>query len=249
MNNKPLLSIITIVYNHKEGLIRTAESVKNINNPLIEWLIIDGASNDGSVEVIKLYEKYINKWISEKDKGISDAFNKGVQLASGNFVLFLNAGDIININSELLLDYIKKNINAPCIVGKIKMNNRVFGKAISFWRQYMRNHLPHQAMFINRKCFDKYGGYDVNRKLGMDYEWSLRLKEVWLEIVFIPEIVSIMEPGGISVSNPLKTFQAYREARVLHFHNKYLSYMVYIYYILKSLLTKPIRPILNYLRS
>lgn len=243
MENKPLLSIITIVYNHKDGFKATAESLKNIKNNMIEWIVVDGSSKDGTVDMIKKYENYINSWVSEKDKGIADAFNKGVKLSNGGFIIFLNAGDILCIDENLIINYINDNKESPSIVGKIKINNQEFGRDIPFWRQYMRNHLPHQAMLINKKCFEEYGYYDVEKKLGMDYEWSLRLFKVWSKIVFIPEVISIMEPGGISISNPLKTFKDYHNSRVNHFDMRLLSFAILIFYYFKVLILRPLKNI------
>ncbi|UOH75080.1 glycosyltransferase [Acinetobacter schindleri] len=244
MSIKPILTVITIVYNHASGFKATAESIKNNKNNLVEWVVIDGLSKDGTVEIIGDYQDYIDKYVSEKDRGIADAFNKGIKLATGQFLLFLNAGDLLKIDIEKITSFLKEHDKAPCIVGKIEMENKAHGHMIPFWRQYMRNHLPHQAMFINKNMFEKYGDYDIDRKLGMDYEWSLRLKNEWSEIIFLTDVISIMEPGGVSVSNPLKTFNNYHNARVEHFGFFFLSFIVLIFYYFKVIILRRIKNIL-----
>src|ERR1700755_616928 len=89
----PTLSVITIVYNNVRDIERTMLSVLNQTYPNIEYIIVDGASNDGTLEVIKRYETRITKLISEKDEGIYDAMNKGLAIATGDYVVFMNSGD------------------------------------------------------------------------------------------------------------------------------------------------------------
>ena len=98
---KSLISIITVVFNDKYGLEETILSVLSQTSENIEYIIIDGGSNDGTVDVIKKYEKSIDKWISEPDNGIYDAMNKGIALASGGFINFMNAGDVYASNNKL----------------------------------------------------------------------------------------------------------------------------------------------------
>ena len=93
MKNKPLVTIITIVFNGQETLSKAIESVSNQTYPNVEYIIIDGGSTDGTLNIIKKYGDVITKWISEKDRGISDAFNKGLKLAKGEIIGILNADD------------------------------------------------------------------------------------------------------------------------------------------------------------
>nr|WP_161556132.1 glycosyltransferase family 2 protein [Mangrovicoccus ximenensis] len=246
----PFLSIVTIVWNGRSSFKKTAASVIREQVPDAEWVVVDGASTDGTVEEIQNVERNVSRWISEKDRGIADAFNKGARLASGEYVLFLNAGDCLALGAAEILNRIAtQHRGAPAILGRIEMSGRRHGKAVPFWRQYMRNHLPHQAMLIRRDLFDAVGFYDERRRLGMDFEWSLRLRPVWSEIKFVPDLISIMEPGGVSVSNAEKTFEAYHEARIEHFGKPWLSKFVLIYYRAKRKLLKPVRPLITAIRQ
>ena len=178
------LSIITINYNNKLGLIQTFKSIEkqvNIDYNQFEYIVIDGLSNDGSINLIKT-NKIVSKYKIEKDDGIADAFNKGISFSNGEYLYFLNSGDIFY--NEKSLEFILnklKNINYDILINRIAMidNNGYIlnnaGKNINLKQQIYRNYLPHQGMLIKRDLFNKYGLYDKNYKLGMDYEWSLRL--------------------------------------------------------------------------
>src|SRR5690606_30753578 len=101
LEKKPKISIITIVYNNVRDIRYTLASVANQDYPNIEYIVVDGLSNDGTMEVIQEYRSHISTLVSEKDKGIYDAMNKGLKLATGDYVLFLNSGDELFANDTL----------------------------------------------------------------------------------------------------------------------------------------------------
>ena len=109
MNKKPLISIITVVYNDIENIEETILSVLSQTYDNIEFIVIDGASNDGTVDVIKKYDKKIDYWISEKDGGIFDAMNKGIKLSKGDYINFMNSGDFFT--SPDLVNEVAKNLD------------------------------------------------------------------------------------------------------------------------------------------
>jgi cellulose synthase/poly-beta-1,6-N-acetylglucosamine synthase-like glycosyltransferase len=104
--NKPLISIITVVYNGEKFLEETIKSVINQTYDNVEYIIIDGGSSDGTIDIIKKYEDYIDYWVSEKDNGIYDAMNKGIDLATGIWINFMNAGDLFFDNT---IEHLKTN--------------------------------------------------------------------------------------------------------------------------------------------
>ncbi|MEB3421672.1 glycosyltransferase family 2 protein [Salipiger marinus] len=213
--SRPLLSIITIMRNAHDGFLRTADSVVASKPDWCEWIVIDGGSTDGTLERVASYRSSMQYFVSEPDEGIADAFNKGIARSTADYVLFLNAGDELLPNVYVRLGPILSDPrNAPAIVGQIRMNGRYYGRPIKFWRQFGRNYLPHQAMLIRRSLFRLLGNYDVTRRFGMDYEWSLRLKSRWSKIWFVPLPISDMEAGGISMTNYEKTFASYHQARL-----------------------------------
>lgn len=213
------LSIVTVVMNHAEGIRRTAESVKRNRPGWVEWTVIDGQSTDDTVEVLKSLADQVDCMISEPDNGIADAFNKGVRIAGGDCVLFLNAGD--ELHSEFYEFLGSKYVERaeplpPVLVGRVKLGDRLVGKPVGFAAQKLRNRLPHQAMVIRRDLFDSLGLFREDFSLGMDYEWSLRLKDIWSEIHFIDRVFAFMEPGGVSMSDFKGTYRAYHQARMKH---------------------------------
>lgn len=230
------LSIVTVVYNHAEGVQRTAESVQRNRPGWVEWIIIDGQSTDGTVEVLRSLAEQVECMVSEPDNGIADAFNKGVQCASGNCVLFLNAGDELHDGFYEFFGsrYVQRAVPLPSIlVGRVKLGNRLVGKPVGFAAQKLRNRLPHQAMVIRRDLFESLGLYREDFDLGMDYEWSLRLKEIWSEIRFTGRVFAVMEPGGASMSNFKGTYRAYHRARMGHGMARIPSAVSTGYFILK----------------
>ena len=209
-----VLSIVTIIRNDISGLSRTKASLDSIPD-WAEWVIVDGDSHDGTSEFAKSCDAIV---LSEPDKGIADAFNKGIALSHGKFILFLNGGD--ELMKELSDDfkcYINSFTEDKIISFSVNFGGRVIGKAVTFSDQVRRNYLPHQGMLIGRSNFDRFGLYNLSFRLGMDYEWSLRLRDFWDDImIFNTETIVYMEPNGLSVSNYKETFRKYHEARMLN---------------------------------
>ena len=120
-NTKPLISIITVVLNDKDNIEKTILSVLNQNYKNIQYIIIDGGSSDGTIDIIKKYEKNIGFWVSEKDKGIYDAFNKGLKHTNGDLIGFTNSGDTLtNESLDYLVDYYNNYKEADFFFGAVK---------------------------------------------------------------------------------------------------------------------------------
>jgi len=247
MRKEILLSIITINYNNENGLLQTINSIQKqkINKDYLnkyEYIVIDGFSNDTSIEIIK-NSKVINKYLIERDEGIADAFNKGIDLSSGKYLYFLNSGDIFYENSTLS-NIVKdiKTFDVDILINKIAMVDEnkniknIAGKSINLKKQKYRKYLPHQGMLIKKDLFNRYGKYDINYRLGMDYEWSLRLlKDIdKLKIKFDDKVVCKMLEGGISQTRYKDSFIAYHKARVKNdIMNKNISYLISVFFIIK----------------
>ena len=177
MPNSPLISIITINYNDKVGLERTLKSVTNQTYKNVEYIVIDGDSTDGSKELIEHYNDKINYWISEPDKGIYNAMNKGILKAKGQYLLFINSGDeffseaVLNENFKFVntYDLIYFNIN---VVGEQESFIKKYPPKITFSYLY-HDTLPHPATFIKKELFDKIGFYDENLNIVSDWKWFI----------------------------------------------------------------------------
>lgn len=167
-------SIITINYNNKEGLEHTIKSVINQTFKNYEYIIIDGGSTDGSVEIIKQYTDHINYWISEKDKGVYNAMNKGVAQAKGDYLVFMNSGDCFH--SPNVLSSVT-NYKEDIICGKVLKGNSTtpsgHHKSSITLVDLMRGSLPHQAMLIKRGLMVKHP-YDENYKILSDWKFCIQ---------------------------------------------------------------------------
>jgi len=175
----PKFSIITINYNNKAGLEKTIQSVVGQTYRDFEYIIIDGGSNDGSVEVIKQYSEKITKWISEKDTGIYNAMNKGISLAKGEYCLFLNSGDYL-YKANVLESVFKKSYQEDIIYGDMIIEQvngkRTLGKMpekLSF-EHMIQDTLWHPVAFIKRDLFAVYGLYREDLKIVSDYDFLLK---------------------------------------------------------------------------
>ncbi len=199
------LSVITINYNNASGLLRTIQSVKEQNYSDMEYIVIDGGSSDDSVTVIKEHEAFINKWVSEKDNGIYNALNKGIKMATSDYLLFLNSGD--HLYNDDVLNGIDKYIdNTDIIAFDINVLGQGFNQInkhpekIKF-SYLVDDTLAHQAVFIKRSLFGKVGLYDETLKIVADWRFFIHA------IVFhnatykaVHEILSTYYLDGISSS-------------------------------------------------
>ena len=210
------LSIITINYNNAEGLRKTMESVLAQTYTEIEYIIVDGASIDGSVDVIReLATRPTIKWVSEKDTGIYNAMNKGIRMATGEYIEILNSGDILfdaNVTQRMIehLDQINAQNENPIGIlygNMIKVNaqGKVVGKSgytEYSLRQFYSSTLNHDCAYILKDLFEEYGLYDEQLKIVSDWKWYLQvigLGRVKPEYVDID--VTIFDDGGISETN------------------------------------------------
>ena len=198
-----LLSIITINYNDKVGLERTIKSVQEQTNTNFEHIVIDGGSTDGSEELIEANKTSFSYWVSEPDKGIYNAMNKGIKVAEGEYLYFLNSGD--HFEGFNALDKISFNLaNEDIIYYNIKVVNgnethiKTYPKELSF--MFMHNDLPsHQSTFIRKSLFDTHGYYDEQLKIVSDWKFLiLALLKYNASYKHIDDTFAVFYTGGIS---------------------------------------------------
>jgi glycosyltransferase involved in cell wall biosynthesis len=199
------LSIITINLNDADGLKKTIESVNSQTFKDFEYIVIDGGSTDNSPAIIKQFETRVNKSVSEKDKGIYNAQNKGIRLAEGEYCLFLNSGDFLADN-KVLENFFANAGNADILYGDMMIDNgkeRYLGKhpEIITFEFLIHTTLWHPVSFIKRKLFDQFGMYDENLKITADYDFFLRT--IMCEKVstqYVPVTVTVFNTFGIGSS-------------------------------------------------
>ena len=210
-----ILSIITINWNNASGLKKTMLSVAAQTCGDFEYIVVDGASTDGSVEVIRRFEAAFGnrlKWVSEPDKGIYNAMNKGIGMASGDYLQFLNSGDSLVSDdvTECMFDALKRN-DSPSVLygnmlkdipnGKILKDKGFAGKAISLLGFYTGS-LNHSSAYIKKSLFEKYGRYDESLKIVSDWKWFLQAIILGDETPAYTDIdVTLFDMSGISVTN------------------------------------------------
>ena len=200
---KPKISIITVSYNSVKTIEQSILSVLNQTYSNIDYIIIDGGSTDGTIDIIKKYQNQISFWVSEPDKGIYDAMNKGVEIAKGDFVGILNSDDwyekdtlnkvvnYINLHSEVdvfhgLLRIIKGNNDDPFLIrGHYSFHLN-------------RGMIEHPTCFVKKKLFDKVGGFNLMYKSAADYDWMLKVKYNGASFLLITEILANFRTGGMS---------------------------------------------------
>jgi glycosyltransferase involved in cell wall biosynthesis len=202
----PKLTIITINYNNLEGLKRTVESVVNQTWQEFEYIVIDGGSTDGSAAYIESQNKHFDYWVSEPDKGIYNAMNKGIAKATGEYLLFLNSGDELNDLESLQKNHVyleEKEL--------VYFNINVIGENVSFVKKcpqvmtfsfLYNNTLPHQSTFIRKSLFERIGYYDENIKIVADWKFFIvALCKYNATYKYIDSVFSIFYLDGISSSS------------------------------------------------
>ena len=200
----PKVSIITIVYNNVRDIAYTIRSVMKQTYPNIEYIVIDGLSTDGTLDVIEKYREEISILVSEKDKGIYDAMNKGLALATGDYVLFLNSGD--ELYEDMTLEKVFTSAEgADIYYGETKLvdeNREILGDrrhAVpeSFdWTSFKYGmNVCHQAIYVKRSLAEPY---DTSYKLSADVDWVIRAAKKAEHIVNVKQYVAKYLVGGMS---------------------------------------------------
>ena len=209
MNSIKSLSIITVNLDDKSGLSRTVESVKSQNFHDFEFIIIDGGSKDGSLEVIKENETLIDYWVSEEDAGIYNAMNKGIKKATGKYVLFLNSGDYLLSKDVLSIDF--NSITQDIVYGHLTHNKNNILNTSAYKDNidlgfFFESTLPHGSTFIKRELFLNYGLYKTDYIIVSD--WIFFLERIVIDSCStynLNKAISVFTLGGISTSQKIKT--------------------------------------------
>lgn len=206
--NKPLVSIITACLNSEKTIEQTIQSVIDQTYPNIEYIIIDGGSTDGTLEIINKYADHVKKWISEPDRGVYDGMNKGILCSTGEILYFLNSGDYIyntKIIENIVEDFSSENIFG--VYGNVEVQNDrrkkkvIRGCKVSYNKLLFR-HICHQALFVRRFLFDEIGLFSTSFKLASDHEFIIKsIKKYPDNFRYIDEILATYRDGGMSCKN------------------------------------------------
>lgn len=222
MNEQPTISIVTVARNSSRTIDATLASVLRQSYPHIEYVVVDGASTDGTREKIETCREGITKFVSEPDEGIYQAMNKGLRMATGNFVLFLNADDALVHRDAIqaaVANISKASREAEVYHGGIVRFDSTTGRS-DIWQptivnelSLFRGSLPHPATFYRRSVFERVGGFDESFRIAGDYEWAVRAR-LKHDCAFAPiaALVAVFTQGGLS-SNPEHAAENAREMK------------------------------------
>lgn len=201
------VSIITVVFNGVRTIKDTIESVLSQSYQDIEYIVIDGGSTDGTLEILTEYQGKISKCVSEPDNGVYDAMNKGLKLAAGDCIAFLNADDFYaSTNAVLSIMEAFETMNVDAVYGDIVyIDKHNENKLVRYWKagKYKNGSFfygwvpPHPAFFCRKQAYDKYGYFKSDFRIAADFELMLRFIEKHkIKVGYIPEPVVKMRGGG-----------------------------------------------------
>jgi glycosyltransferase involved in cell wall biosynthesis len=224
----PHISVITVCLNGAEFIEPAIQSVLSQTYPLVEYIIIDGGSTDGTREIVQSYESRLAYWHSRPDRGIAHAFNLGLAQAQGDWLLYVNADDLLLEPTviERMAAHLAGHPDADVVFGQmVSLTREKDPKPVPLckigghpwrWQEFRKtNMIPHQAAFTHRRFFDRVGGFDETFRIAMDYEHFLRARE-GLRAQFVPITLVGMRAGGLCVNNLAATLREFRRAQIKH---------------------------------
>ncbi|SEM53720.1 Glycosyltransferase involved in cell wall bisynthesis [Prevotella sp. ne3005] len=193
----PCVTIITVSYNAKDGIEKTILSVVKQSYKNIEYIIVDGGSSDGTIDIIKKYDKQLTCWISEPDKGIYDAMNKGIKKATGEWLIMMNAGDCFANESVLEEVFSRKIPNNISFLYSDVYSKKKDGGLILRPSDFASGNLIHQAIIYKRDLHKEHGYYIVTKKIIISD--ALFFARIPIDQTMkIDTVLSIYEGGGVS---------------------------------------------------
>lgn len=247
------VSIITATFNSAKTIIDTIKSVNNQSYGDIEHIIIDGGSKDNTLELIKKIPNRVVKIVSEPDKGIYDAMNKGIALATGDIIGILNSDDFYtssNVITDIVTTFQQGGYDG--IYGDLEyVNEKDTNKVIRYWKSktYTKDlfrkgwHPAHPTFFVKKEIYNKFGTFNLKYKIGADYEIMLRfIEKNKIKVGYIPKIFVRMRVGGASNQSLKNIIRANKECyKAWKDNNLSISPIIFI--------LKPLSKILQFLRK
>ena len=207
-NQHIYVSIITVCFNARQYIETTVQSVLMQSYPYIEYIIIDGGSTDGTLEVIQQYQQKLSYWVSEPDKGLYYAINKGLEQANGQIIGLLHAGDVLHQTDTIAKIAERWQHETPDLLyaDLLYVAESNLNKVIRYWKSgkwsvanmYCGWMPPHPTVYVSAKIVSQVGIYNTNYRIAADYEWMLRVMKHTNRISYLPEVTVRMRVGGLS---------------------------------------------------
>ena len=217
----PLISIITIALNAEIYLEQTIQSVLNQTYKNIEYIIVDGGSTDGTLGIIEKYKDEIAHFVSEEDNGIADAMNKGVSLASGDYIIFLHADDYFHHDTclEESIKFLEVTTDILACAIQFGQDRKIITPSgFNFWTNFKG--MPHQGILCRRSLIESLNGFDTQFKICMDYDLLLRAYQNGARLKKVPVVLSVMRDTGISSRRDWDSLSTrFNEERMVHQKN------------------------------
>lgn len=243
---QPLVTIVTVVKNGECFLEKTIRSVLSQTYGNIEYIIIDGGSTDGTLDIIKRYDDRVSVWVSEKDQGISDAFNKGITLSTGDIIGLVNSDDWLSPDQIAEGVNALRNSSADFVFGDLLHHDeqgyhlyRIHGDPE--YRRRIRSRMPelcHPTVLVWKKTYDRVGSFDTKYRYAMDYEWLLRLHVSGGSGLYVKNMVGHMTVGGASDNSYKIALREVREISVRYGHPRLLASCLYHARIVKGFMRR-----------
>lgn len=216
MNNTVPLSIVTVCRNEVQNISQTCESIVEQMPYNFEWIVIDGGSTDGTLDILEGYRNRIDVLISEPDEGIYNAMNKGICRATGEYVVFMNGGDCFA--NDCVLETVACLPKSDVVYGDLALEDKNIVERypdVLSKHYFLKNMLPHQATFFRRELFDQYGGFDETFRIAGDYELFVRLLHVHkVSYTHVHQPLAVFASGGISNSPKHRSLRKQENHRI-----------------------------------
>ena len=248
MENEPLISIITVSYNSEKTIKDTIESLLNQTYKNIEYILVDGKSTDSTVNIIKSYEKtakkkgIIYRWVSELDKGIYDAMNKGISMASGEVIGIINSDDWYESKAiESVIKVFEENKSIDVVHGNLLFYTRSTGnklerkpKEIEKLRQEMC--LYHPSIFVRSKVYNDLDGFNLEYKIASDYEFILKCYLNKKKFFYLNKVLAVYDNGGATGDNILSSWKEVKKIQDRIYGKSIINYFYYSIKIIKRMI-------------
>ncbi|MEM9626518.1 MAG: glycosyltransferase family 2 protein [Pseudomonadota bacterium] len=237
------VSLITVVLNNRTDLERALQSVFAQSYRPVEYIVIDGGSTDGTVDVIRRHADRIAHWVSEPDGGISHAFNKGVAAATGSYLGFVNADDWLDSDQIEHAVQALESRSADFVFGDLAYHN-IDGKLLHIikgdqhYADRIASRMPalnHPTMLVKRTVFDAIGGFDERYRVAMDYDWALRAHLAGFRGRYAPEIAGHMTLDGTSDRRFVQGLAEVRSIATAHGQSSIKAWPLFGYRVLKGI--------------
>jgi glycosyltransferase involved in cell wall biosynthesis len=257
---RPRVTLVTAAFNACRTLERTIESIRAQTFVDIEHVVVDGGSNDGTIELLRSRLRPQDYWISEPDRGISDAFNKGVALAAGDLIQFVNADDWLSPDQVEVAVRGLDATGADFVFGDVifyrggRADFRYAGEPD--YPKAIHRRMPalnHTTTLAHRRTFERVGLFDLRYRCAMDYDWFLRLHLAGGRGVYLADLVGHMNHDGVSNIDYLRTFREVEAIAVAHGRNRHVARLETVARALKTTVGRqlkgPARPLYRWIRS